>query len=283
MASLTRRQFLLAGAAGVALAACGKGDDEPAAQVSTSSTPKGKAFNVVVASYIHVAGIDQRFTVALLNAEGTGPVALDGPLQLTVDGQSVESQVHTDGIPLPYVLARHTFPAPGYPTVGVTYKGATGEAALQVVDGAGLKVPYPGKPMIATPSPTAAATLGVDPVCTREPACPLHDVSLDAALAEKRPLAVLFSTPARCQSRLCGPVLDNLLAQRDAYADRVRFLHVEIYKARTGEELAPTVNAYGLEQEPILFLAGADGVVRDRLDNAFDRTEVKGALERLLA
>ena len=287
MAAMNRREFLLAGAGLAVAAACGsKNDGDAVAKVSDPTTPggtKAAAFNPVVASYLHVAGIDERFTIALLNGEGTGPVALDGPVQLTVGGQPVTAEVHQDGIPLPYLLVRHRFAEPGIVQVGVTFKGATAKAALQVVDGQGLKEPYPGKPMIVTPSPTAAATLGVDPICTADPICPLHDVSLDALLAEKRPTAVLFSTPARCQSRLCGPVLDNLLAQRAAFGDRVRFHHVEIYKARTGNDLSPTVNAYGLSQEPILFLTGPDGIVRERLDNAVDKTEMKAALERLVA
>lgn len=288
MAAMNRREFLLASAGLAVAAACGSNNDDgdAVAKVSDPTTPgrtKSPAFNPVVASYLHVAGIDERFTVALLNGEGTGPVALDGPVQLTVDGQPVTAEVHQDGIPLPYLLVRHRFAEPGIVQVGVTFKGATAKAALQVVDGQGLKEPYPGKPMIVTPSPTASATLGVDPICTADPICPLHDVSLDALLAEKRPTAVLFSTPARCQSRLCGPVLDNVLAQRAAFGDRVRFHHVEIYKARTGNDLSPTVNAYGLSQEPILFLAGPDGIVKERLDNAVDRTELKAALERLVA
>ncbi len=284
MSAMNRREFLLAGAGLTVLAACGskKGDDV-VAKVTDPSGTKAKRLNLVVATYFHVAGIDERVTAAIINAEGSGPVPLDGPVELTIDGQRVESTTHTDGTPLPYLLVHHRFAAPGVAMLRATFKGATGEAALQVVDPATLRVPFPGKPLISAPSPTAAATLGVDPICTADPVCPLHEVSLDAALAEKRPLAVLFSTPARCQSRFCGPVLDTLVEQHSAFGDKVRFLHVEIYKARTGSELAPTVSAYGLEQEPILFLAGADGVVRERLDNAYDRVELKAALARLVS
>lgn len=288
MAPMSRREFLIA-TAGLALAAaCSSDDDDEGdganATVSEpTSAGQKKAFELVVASYMHVVGIDERVTVALLNGEGTGPLALNDPVQLTIDGQPVEAEVHQDGIPLPYLLVHHRFTEPGVVTIGATLKGETSEVTTNVVDPRGIKVPYPGASMIATPSPTAANPLGVDPICTADPVCPLHDVSLDAALAEKRPLAVLFSTPARCQSQLCGPVLDNLLGQGEAFADKVRFVHVEIYKARTGNDLSPTVEAYGILQEPILFLAGADGVVKERLDNAFDRKEIGDALGRLTA
>ncbi|MGI8686048.1 MAG: hypothetical protein ACR2MO_13335 [Acidimicrobiales bacterium] len=285
MSAMNRRELLLAGAGLALVAACGsKKDDDVVAKVTDpSGNTAAKGLNLVVATYFHVSGIDERVTAAIINAEGTSPVALDGPVELTIDGQPVESTIHQDGTPLPYMLVHHRFAVPGVAMLKATFKGATGEAAVQVVDPNALKVPSPGKPMIVTPSPTAANTLGVDPICTAEPICPLHEVSLDAALAEKRPLAVLFSTPARCQSRFCGPVLDTLISQREAFGDKVRFLHVEIWKTRTGSDVAPTTAAYGLEQEPVLFLAGADGVVRERLDNAYDRVEAKAALERLVS
>lgn len=286
MTDMDRRAFLLAGAGLAIAAACGgKGDDDAVAKVSDPSGAAGKkkSLNVAVATYWHMTGIEERITVGLINAEGTGPLPLTEPVALTIDGQSVVSSVHTDGTPMPYLLVHHRFAEPGVVTVGATYKGQKGEAALQVLDGRGVKVPYRSRPMIATPSPTPSAPMGVDPICTADPPCGLHEVSLDAALAEKRPLAVLFSTPARCMSRFCGPVLDSLLAQQGAYADRVRFLHVEIYKDRTSQDLAPTVEAYGLQMEPVLFLAGADGVVHERLDNAYDRVELKDALDRLVS
>ena len=282
---MTRRQFLLTGAGLAVAAACGRddGDDEPVRVARPGEDGKGP-LNLVVASFVHVAGIDERVTVAFLNEEGTGPLAPTSPVKLTIWGQEVAGELHDDGIELPYLLMRHRFAQPGFATVQASYEDRTAEAALQVLDPATTMVPFPGKPMIPTPTPTVADPRGVNPICTRQPACPLHDVSLDAALGERRPLAVLFATPALCQSRLCGPVLENLLVHRDAFAGRVRFLHVEIFKAL--ERNAPTtdaVKAYHLEQEPFLFLAGADGVVRERLDNAYDRVEARQALERLVA
>ncbi|MDP9404360.1 MAG: hypothetical protein M3P85_13780 [Actinomycetota bacterium] len=292
MPSLNRREFLLAGAGLVFLAACGTSEDDEAGPIkvtepSEEDVPEAAGpspVNLVVASYVHVAGSDQRLTLAFLNEEGTGPVKPEGPVQITIDGEEVDSELHADGsLELPYLLVRHRFDEPGFATVNATYQGTKAKAAVEVTDPAKAKAPLVGQPLLSVPTPTAADARGVDPICTRDPMCPLHDVSLDAALAENRPLAVLLATPARCQSRLCGPVLDNLLAHRDAFADRVRFVHVEIYASRTGTELAPAVKAYGLSQEPFLFLVGADGVIRERIDNAFDRTEAGQALERLVA
>lgn len=291
MTALSRREFLLAGAGAVLLAACGNSeDDEPAAvQVTEPDEKDGTkvgpaAVNLVVASYVHVAGAEQRLALAFLNEEGTGPVKPEGPVKIDIDGQAVESELHADGsLELPYLLVRHTFDKPGFATVNAEFKGIRSKAALEVVDPAKAGAPLPGQPLMSVPTPTTTDARGVDPICTRQPQCPLHEVSLDAALAEKRPLAVLFATPARCQSQLCGPVLDNLLAHHDAFGARARFVHVEIFASRTGTTVAPATKAYGLTQEPFLFLAGADGVIRERIDNAYDRTEAKQALERLVS
>ena len=280
----------MAGASLVVLAACGSStkDDATVKVTEPSDTSPKKAgpssFNLVVASYVHVAGAEQRITLAFLNEEGTGPVKPEGPVRITIDGEVVASELHADGsLELPYLLVHHRFEKPGVAAVKANYRGAESKAALEVSDPTKAAAPLVGQPLLSVPTPTVADARGVDPICTRDPQCPLHEVSLDTALAEKRPLALLFSTPARCQSRLCGPVLDNLLAHREAFAGRVRMIHAEIYAARTGTTLTPAMKAYGLTQEPFLFLAGADGVIRQRLDNAFDRTEAGQALERLVS
>ena len=96
-------------------------------------------------------------------------------------------------------------------------------------------------------SPTPTNTLGVDPICTRDPMCPLHTASLDTVIGKGKPVAVLFATPARCQSQYCGPVLDSLLPLVGDYQDRVDIVHVDIYKGRRtrGEERPPTPRCGG--------------------------------------
>ena len=81
-------------------------------------------------------------------------------------------------------------------------------------------------------SPTTADTLGVDPICTRDPACPLHTQSLSTVIGAGKPVAALFATPARCQSKYCAPVLDEFLDVIKGYGDRIVPVHTEIYQAR---------------------------------------------------
>ena len=281
---LSRRTFLL-GAAGLAVAsACRDSGSDIEVDGDDPGAPSRNA-SLVLASYVHVAGIDQRVALAMI--EGNGPARPTGPIEVAFkapDGSvspKLRADVHEDGIPLPYFPVTHRFAASGIHEAQVDHGGRTLTAAINVNDPNGLPMPFEGKPLLSVPTPTAADHRGVEPICTADPVCPLHDVSLDAALAQKRPVALLFSTPARCKSRLCGPVLQNLLAYHGQFKDRVTFIHVDIYQSPTSEKLAPAVDAYKLPGEPFLFLADAAGIVRTRLDNAFDRTEVRDALNRL--
>lgn len=285
---LTRRSFLLAGAGLAVAAACGGGngnDSDIDVKPGDDDTPRN--LSLVVASYVHATGIDERVALALLQGDGpakpTGPVTVAFKSPSGTLGAPVQAPLHQEGISLPYFPVRHRFTTVGVHEAVVTYEGRTLTAAVNVNDGNSLPLPITGKPLISVPTPTTADHRGVEPICTRDPVCPLHEVSLDAALAAKKPIALLFSTPARCKSRLCGPVLENLLVHQAAFGDRVQFLHVEIYQQASSEGLAPAVEAYKLPGEPFLFLAGADGIVRDRLDNAFDRAEARSSLEKLLA
>jgi hypothetical protein len=289
-----RRTFLLGGAAMLAAVACG--DDKSSSgsrpSVSVTSAKPDEQNNILVASSPILAGVpDQR--VALILLRGQDPIAADAEVAIRfgqVQGQTVGTPLgpftperHAEGLELPYHLVRATFPVPGNYAVQATINGNEALAALEAIDPAKDASPQPGQPMTQTPSPTPADKKGVDPICTATPLCPLHDVSLDAALAEKKPMAVLFGTPAFCKTNTCGPVLDVMLAEMKPFADRARFLHVEIFTDRSAKTTTPAVNAYKLQSEPVLFLAGADGVIRERIAGPYDRTEFRSAMQKLVA
>jgi hypothetical protein len=152
-----------------------------------------------------------------------------------------------------------------------------------IADPATTQVLIAGKPMVKTDTPTVDNHAGVEPICTRNPPCPWHDVSLGVALSEHRPIALLFATPKLCQTATCGPVLDQLLALKAQFEGKVRFLHSEIYTDNTAQTNTPAVIAYRLSSEPVLFLAGADGTIRNRIDGLFGHGEAQAALTSLTA
>jgi hypothetical protein len=134
--------------------------------------------------------------------------------------------------------------------------------------------------MPALQTPTTQDHRGVDPICTRDPACPLHEISLDAALQSGKPVAFIVSTPKYCQVAICGPVLDVLLGLRDANPN-VTMIHAEVWTDDTTTTPAPAVRDLNLSYEPVLFLVGADGMIRQRVDLIFDTAEASAAVAAL--
>jgi hypothetical protein len=286
---VSRRSVLLAGAGlvlGAGAAACGGGSSRT---IKVNPSRPGKPpLNAGLVTFGMLSGSDQRVTFAVLSGEeplGRGEdvtVAfapeggrLGPPLPATRHDQGIEGR--------PYYELTYRFDHAGNWLFRAFHGQDHADAAFEVVAPEASPVPTPGRTLISTPTPTPSSTQGVNPICTRTPPCPWHDVSLDAALTQGRPIALLFATPARCESRTCGPVLEILLGGRATYEPRVRFVHVEIYKDLQTQARVPAVETYRLEAEPILFLAGPDGVVRERFAGAFDRLEAKAALDRLVS
>ena len=284
---LSRRAFLIGGAALVVGAACGGGgDDEDAIDVPKSNANDRKV-SLLIGSFPTLVGADQRLALLLFQGdrEQVDP-SLTATLAVAQEGKPWGPETplarHSEGLPRPYYLGNASFTAPGTWGLRATLSdGRTAVAAVTAEDPAAHKSPVPGQPMLAVPTPTVTDARGTNPLCTRQPQCPFHDVSLDAALKEKRPLAVLFATPARCQTDTCGPVLDILLEERAAIESKVRIIHVEIFTALEGQTTTEAVSAYQFQSEPYLYLAGSDGVIKNRIGGVYDRAEVRSSLAKL--
>lgn len=164
--------------------------------------------------------------------------------------------------------------------VGDGFVGAAGEVVVRRATG----VPAIGDRAPRVHTPTAASVGGrVEQIDTRVPPSDLHDHDLADVLG-RRPVALLFATPALCRSRVCGPVADVALQLKSAYGDRVAFIHNEVYVDNDpAKGLRPQLRAYGLTTEPWLFAIDADGRVAARLEGAFGVDEFREAVEQALA
>jgi hypothetical protein len=218
------------------------------------------------------------------NANNAAPVALDSPLTLRIAppggafGPALNTVVHTNGPEPNYALTSYTFPAPGAYNVRASFKGHTLALPLTVTAPSASATPTVGQKMVSVATPTTSDARGVNPICTAQPQCPFHAVSLDAALAAGKPVALQFATPALCQSKFCGPVLSNLVATSAAWRDKVTFIHSEIYTDLTGATGTPAVKAWGLQHEPMLYLGDATGTIVARIDNLYDQDEARAVL-----
>ena len=277
---ISRRGFL-AGSAGVALTAVASG---PAGALLSGA--KKPISPLVLSSDLYASAAPQRFVFAI--ARGANYASF-GPAQVAFappgsnQGDVLETNLYKDGLPR----------GRGIYVVDTTFPVAGNYKAAAIVDG--KKVPFaiqvkaaPEAPVVGTQapraaSPTTANTMDVNPLCTREPACPLHDVSLSDVIGTGKPVVAMFATPALCQSQYCGPVLDELLDLMGSYRDKMTMVHVEIYKSNRGATLAPTVEAWGLPSEPWLYTIDGSGVIKARLDGAMAVNEIKAALDNLAA
>ena len=109
----------------------------------------------------------------------------------------------------------------------------------------------------------------------------MHDEDL-ADVAGKKPTVLLFATPALCQSRVCGPVVDVAEEVKAEYGDKAAFIHQEIYEDNSIDKgLRPQVEAYGLPTEPWLFVLDENGRVSTEIEGAFSADELRHALDRV--
>jgi len=287
-APVSRRAFL-AGGAGTVLAAATAG--ALAGPAGALLAPQNnRALSVLVpSSDLFASDLPQRF--AFVVYRGPKPASL-GSAQVAFaapgsnEGTLLDAELFTEGLPKGrgVFVTQAVFPVAGvYRAAAVLGKNKK-EVAFRVQVNDTPKAPVVGDPASRAASPTPTATLGVDPICTRQPKCPLHDVSLSEVIGSGRPVAVMFATPALCQTQYCGPVLDEMLGVMDPYAQKgVQFVHVDIYESNRAATVSPTVEAWGLPSEPWFYTVDGSGIIRDRLDGAFATNEVTAALDRLVA
>ncbi|MFL6272538.1 MAG: TlpA family protein disulfide reductase [Actinomycetes bacterium] len=157
---------------------------------------------------------------------------------------------------------------------------AVGQGAVPVAAKVTAAVGSKAMP-VGTPVATTAA--GRKKICTREPACPLHTISLDDALTAGRPTVVTFATPLLCSSQMCGPVVDEQMVAAGKLGGKASFIHVEIYPSRNTAKPARTFLQYGFTTEPWLLVVDRDGVIRARHEGPVTAGQIEDALRPLLA
>jgi hypothetical protein len=311
---------VLAAVLGLTLTACGGGDDDAKGDTTTSSGAPDKV-NGSVASYDLAVGPASRFMYGMFN-EAKGPIGYGtATLEFFFLGENCSGQTREPG---PTATGTY-LPLPGSPSPpGDTSKALympTDQRGVYAADvafdrpgfwgvAAGVDlggpqsvktcfkvlpqhvVPMPGEAAPATQNLTlstpGAAPEAIDSrasAATPPPDPDLHQTTVAQALAEKRPVLLVISTPTYCVSMFCGPITDTIGELAKQYADRARFIHVEVwkdYKAQQLNDAAKEWIARGPDiNEPWVFLIGADGKVAARFDNIATRPEMEALLQKL--
>jgi hypothetical protein len=98
----------------------------------------------------------------------------------------------------------------------------------------------------------------------------------------KKPVVLLFATPALCASRVCGPVTDIVEQVRAETGDGVAFIHQEIYRDnKISEGVRPQVEAWRLPSEPWMFVIDRTGRITARFEGAFSAGELERAVAKV--
>lgn len=149
-------------------------------------------------------------------------------------------------------------------------------------------VPGIGKPAPRTTQPTSRTVQDIAQIDSSLPPHPeLHDMTVAEAIDTKRPSVIAFATPAFCQTRFCGPVIEEVVwpLAKD-YRSRANFVHIEPYRladARQGK-LVPIAEMaqWGLATEPYIFVLDGSGRVAAQFEGIVEKDEVAAVLDRLL-
>lgn len=301
--TLDRRAFLGLGLGAVAWA-CTRGGDEDGAQPSVSPGATGAtgAISVIAGAGVMALG-DTRMPLVILR--GQRPIAPNDlevrlvppggePFEVAAAHEEItrglggeehsDDHTHAPGTEVEDIfVVRHDFDRAGAWQALVSFRDGRGAGAFQIAEDANS--PSVGDDAIASKSPTTSEARGVDPICTRDPVCSLHDMTIADALERSNPVVITFATPRFCSSRACGPVVDLVEFEKRRVGDDASFLHVEVWKdddEAVNAVPAPTFAEWKFEGEPWTYFIGADGKVKDRWLGPVGAKELTKAVDGLL-
>lgn len=133
----------------------------------------------------------------------------------------------------------------------------------------GVVVPG-GTVYVGSVTPAELAAISSDP----DPDPTLYSMTVDEAAASGRPTVVIFSTPAHCQSKICGPVLDEVKKVKREWTGTVNFIHIDVYSSFDPLVMSPLMDAWGLNTEPWVFVLDSAGKIADRLEGNVTAAEL---------
>ena len=260
---------------------------------SSSSSAGNELFQVVQRCPQVLVPGSVRIPISLANQAGllTTESGLDLPTTLTaqlintdtqeVVAESLSADRHDTGLTIPYWPFRVDIDKPGIYTLIVDGGPAEG-AAIQVLNATEVLIPLVGSQLPGFDTPTFDDHRGVEPLCTRTPEpCEFHNITLNEALALKKPIAYLVGTPAHCSTGTCSPALEALITVKNSIGDAMTFLHTEIYTDDKATTVAPAVVALKMEYEPAIYITDASGKIVERFDAVFDADEINAAIATL--
>ncbi len=217
--------------------------------------------------------------------KATGPIVA-GYESLAVEAQFQSRSVSSDpDAAKSLYVADVKFAKPGrYDVLGVVRLDgrlvAAGNAGGPVTVTENGRVPDVGERAPRVHTPTKADAGGdIESIDTRQPPSTMHDADF-ADVVGKKPVVLLFATPALCQSRVCGPVVDIAEQVKARRGGEAEFIHQEIFVDNDIDKgFRPQVLRWKLPTEPWVFAVDRKGRVAARLEGAYSAKELERAVD----
>ena len=256
-----------------------------ASSVFTSPGDNRMAFGMINTDGTPVYGATAVYVAPTPGAKAEGPFVAPADVLLT-DKRYRSKQAATTTDPFVAVYGADVkFAKKGkYAVLATTKKpdgsltGATGQVdvssqSADPIPGVGDKAPKVHTDTLET------AKGDVSKIDTRVPPSDMHAVDF-ADVVGKKPVALLFSTPQLCQSRVCGPVTDMELQMKSKYGDQMDFIHQEVYVDNDiNKGLRPPLQEFNLRTEPWLFVVDAKGTITARLEGSIGVQQFENAVK----
>ena len=228
--------------------------------------------------------------VAIYTAPSGGGKAI-GPFPARIESLAIESQFESQTTDLDPDSAKFVyvtdveFDREGNWDLAAMFReggGYTATFSPTIRVGGSEAIPKVGErpPRVHTPT---VSDVGGDlaEIDTRSPHDDMHKVDFAEVLG-KEPVVLVFATPALCESRTCGPVVDVAEQVKHEAGDGVNFIHMEVFNNNNASDgYRPQLRAFGLRTEPWAFVIDRDGIVRSRLQGAWSPAELESAVRQV--
>ena len=148
--------------------------------------------------------------------------------------------------------------------------------------------PAVGEPAPRSEQPVLRDVADVAEIDTSLPPNPsFHELTVAEAIDRGKPVVVAFATPAFCQTRFCGPVLDLAVTpMAERFGDQITIIHIEPFDlaaVQSGELIAvPELAEWGLVTEPWVFVVDGSGNVAAKFEGIVEAEEIAAALAPLV-
>jgi hypothetical protein len=230
-----------------------------------------------------VAAPDRTLTVAFRGPNGASVAPAPFVFIWAVEGQNGVYIGHPTFSAIGTWIADFTTEAPGSPTVSLSNS---------FIVKATTKVLSPGSVVPAIDTPTTALTGGDLRLLTTdpEPVPRFYTTSVAAAVSSRKPFVVVFATPKFCTAKACGPTLDRVKVVANAHPE-LTFIHLEPYPLQLVDgTVQPVLDstgamgvtdataAFGLQNEPAVFVVASDGLVAAYFELVFTPDEIESAI-----